>query len=196
MLREIGVIAVLWLVMANPLATTAQPAVLDTAGQALQPGIQYYILPSSTSGGGGLTLVDRNGSCPLYVGQAAQADATGLPVLFNPFVSDETIIRESSDFAISFFASSTCKQPTDWALDNESDPNMTGRMLITTRAENAPSDFFRILRDGNAYKLNYCPTDVCPICRFRCGDIGVSTENRIRLLALYVQALPVVFRRV
>ncbi|KAF9610989.1 hypothetical protein IFM89_026269 [Coptis chinensis] len=60
---------------------------------------------------------------------------------------------------------------------------MTGRMLITTRAENAPSDFFRILRDGNAYKLNYCPTDVCPICRFRCGDIGVSTENRIRLLA-------------
>ncbi|KAF9610991.1 hypothetical protein IFM89_026271 [Coptis chinensis] len=94
--------AVLWLVMANPLATTAQPAVLDTAGQALQPGIQYYILPSTTSGGGGLTLVDRNGSCPLYVGQAAQADATGLPVLFNPFVSDETIIRESSDFAISF----------------------------------------------------------------------------------------------
>ncbi|KAF5185848.1 Kunitz trypsin inhibitor [Thalictrum thalictroides] len=190
----ISVVGLLLLVIANPIATTAQPAVLDITGQALEPGVQYHILPSGSSGGGA-TLVNPNASCPLYIGLENRAPATGLPVLFLPFVSDESIIRESSDFSLSFFASSACDQPTDWALDNESDPTMTGRMLIRTGQENAPSDFFRILRDGNAYKLHFCPTDVCPNCRFRCGDIGVSVENGKRLLALYVPALSVVFQR-
>ncbi|KAL5706203.1 hypothetical protein ACHQM5_024403 [Ranunculus cassubicifolius] len=181
-------LGLLLLFITNPLLTTAQlPAVLDTTGQPLEPGVQYYILPSTASRGGA-TLVNRNGSCPLYVGLEARAGATGLPVLFNPFVSDESVIRESSNFALSFDASSICNQPTDWARDGGSG----ARVLITTRRENAPSDFFRIERDGNAYKLGYCPDSVG---RPRCGDVGVSVENGRRLLALYVPALTVVFRR-
>lgn len=44
------------------------PPVLDTNGQALQRGLEYYILPEDNATGGGLTLVERNDSCPLYVG--------------------------------------------------------------------------------------------------------------------------------
>ncbi|KAF5176423.1 Kunitz trypsin inhibitor [Thalictrum thalictroides] len=193
----ISVVGLLLLVIANPIATTAQPAVLDITGQALEPGVQYHILPSGSSGGGA-TLVNPNASCPLYIGLENRAPATGLPVIIVPFVSDELIIRESSDFTLYFAASSACDdQRTDWQLDTESDPTMSGRMLIRTGQENASSYFFyfRILRDGNAYKLHYCPTDVCTDCIFRCGDIGVSVENGKRLLALYVPALSVVFQR-
>ncbi|KAF9608631.1 hypothetical protein IFM89_010116 [Coptis chinensis] len=199
MLNVIGVVSLLLFVITYPLSILAQgtiPPVLDTTGQPLQAGTQYYILPASTRNGGGVTLVDRNASCPFFVGQEDRIGSTGLPAIFTPSLATETVIGESRDFRIRFDASTICVQSTEWAL--ESSPASTQRTLITTGAGDRAGVPLRIDRNGSGYKLVFCPAcprppSVCP--RPRCGDVGVYVENRRRLLALYVPALPVVFRK-
>ncbi|KAB2605468.1 aspartic protease inhibitor 11-like [Pyrus ussuriensis x Pyrus communis] len=45
---------------------TAGSPVLDTTGQPLQRGVEYYIKPAVTENGG--RLIDRrNGTCPFYI---------------------------------------------------------------------------------------------------------------------------------
>ncbi|XP_034683871.1 alpha-amylase/subtilisin inhibitor-like [Vitis riparia] len=194
MLRLIGAVGYIWLVMA--ISSVAQRCndtnspVLDTSGQALQRGVEYYILPSSNSSGGGLTLINRNGSCPLYVGQEDQASSQGYTVTFAPFFEQETIIRESRDFSVQFVASTICIQSTAWRL-GERDPE-TQRRLIVTGGE---TGYFRIERNGEGYYLAWCPTDVCPICKFDCGSAGILVQNGKRLLALDGPVLSVVFMR-
>ena len=60
------------LVMA--ISAVAQPSsspapMLDSVGRPLQHGVEYYINPAITDSGGCFTLINRNGSCPFYVGQ-------------------------------------------------------------------------------------------------------------------------------
>ncbi|KAF9610987.1 hypothetical protein IFM89_026267 [Coptis chinensis] len=201
MLNVIGVVSLLLFVIADPLSILAQgtiPPVLDTTGQPLQAGTQYYILPASTHNGGGVTLVNRNASCPFFVGQEDRIGSTGLPVIFTPSLATETVIGESRDFRIRFNASTICVQSTEWAL--ESNPASTQRTLITTGAGNRAGVSLQIDRNGSGYKLGFCPEcrpprppRVCP--KPRCGDVGVYVENGRRLLALYAPALPVVFRK-
>ncbi|KAF5185847.1 Kunitz trypsin inhibitor [Thalictrum thalictroides] len=185
----------LWFVLANPLFIVAQPPtpVLDTAGQPLRAGAGYYIVPNASNRGGTVTLVSRNNSCPLFVGQENTVGAAGLPVIFTPDIAS-AIIGESRDFTVTFDASTTCIQSTEWAL--ESNPSSQERTLITTGVGSARKLYLRIDRDANGYKLVFCPSN-CPTCRFRCGDVGVYTDRTgMRILALYYPpALPVVFRR-
>ncbi|KAF8398661.1 hypothetical protein HHK36_014516 [Tetracentron sinense] len=200
MLRLIATLSFLWLVMAIAVAqpsNEANPPVLDTAGQALESGVEYYILPdtnqtggSDNVNGGGLTLVNRNGSCPLYVGQENLVGSAGLPVIFTPFFAGETIIRRSRDFSVYFSASTICVQSTAWKLEG-SDPETERRLIVT----GADQSYFRVEGDGNGYELRWCPNDVCPLCRINCGYVGVLIENGKRLLALDGPALPVVFRK-
>ncbi|KDO77364.1 hypothetical protein CISIN_1g0437192mg, partial [Citrus sinensis] len=167
------------------------PPVLDTNGQALQRGLEYYILPEDNATGGGLTLVERNDSCPLYVGQKETSGSEGLfPVTFSPFVGEENIVRESHDFIVTFSAFTTCIQSTAWRV-GESDPK-TGRRFIVT---GGVPGFFRIDRNGTSYNLGWCPSMACPNCRLRCGFAGILIENGKRLLALDGPALPFVFKR-
>ncbi|KAF5176424.1 Kunitz trypsin inhibitor [Thalictrum thalictroides] len=196
LLKLLGAVTLLWLVLANPLFIVAQTLtpVLDTAGQPLRPGPRYYIVPNASNRGGTVTLVTRNNSCPLFVGQENSVGAAGLPVIFSPDIPSPTI-GESRDVAIRFDASTTCVQSTEWAL--ESNPSSQERTLITTKIGNANRRLWlRIDRDANGYKLVFCPSN-CPTCRFRCGDVGVYTEKSgRRILALYYPpALPVVFRK-
>ncbi|KAJ9702951.1 hypothetical protein PVL29_004624 [Vitis rotundifolia] len=194
MLRLIGAVGYIWLVMV--ISSVAQPSndtnspVLDTSGQALQRGVEYYILPSTNSSGGGLTLIDRNGSCPLYVGQEDQASSQGFAVTFAPFFEQETIIRESRDFSVQFVAVTICIQSTAWRL-GETDPETLRRLIVT----GGETGYFRIERNGEGYYLAWCPTDVCPICKFDCGSAGILVENGKRLLALDGPVLSVVFKR-
>ncbi|PIA46862.1 hypothetical protein AQUCO_01500418v1 [Aquilegia coerulea] len=159
---------------------------------SLRAGRGYYIVPSGNRGGA-VTLVTRNSSCPLFVGQENPTGAAGLPVIFTPDIPSATI-GESRDFTATFDASTTCVQSTEWAL--ESNPSSQEYTLITTRIGNANRLYLRIDRDANGYKLVFCPSN-CPTCRYRCGEVGVYTEKTGRkLLALYyAPALPVVFRR-
>ncbi|KAK9937747.1 hypothetical protein M0R45_014519 [Rubus argutus] len=192
----------IWLVMA--MATVAQESapVLDTSGQALQSGVDYYIKPAITDSGGRFTLIDRNDSCPLYVGQENTSGPEGFPVTFAPFAEGETVVREIRDQKITFSASTICVQSTAWKV-GETDSETQRRLIVTGVDENeglpGPArNYFRINKradiDG-AYYLQWCPTEVCPTCRFICGDVGALVENDKRLLALDGSVLPVVFER-
>ncbi|KAJ6951422.1 alpha-amylase/subtilisin inhibitor-like [Populus alba x Populus x berolinensis] len=199
MLRLIGSLSFIWLLMAISTVAQPWPPVLDADGQPLRSGVEYYVLPGVTDVGGGLTLVDRNGSCPLYVGQEPLAPmvSRGIPVVFTPRVGD-TIIRESRDFTVAFSGASTCVQSTAWMVGEENPE--TRRRYVVTGTEPRPSStlwYFNIENNGQGvYALRWCPnclTTNCP--RPRCGSAGVIDENRRRLLALDGPAFPFIFRR-
>ncbi|EEF36477.1 kunitz type trypsin inhibitor 111 [Ricinus communis] len=183
----------IWLV-SMVIGTAAQPAVLDTDGQPLQSGVEYYVLPGITDVAGGLTLVDPNDSCPLYVGQEpiAPVVSQGFPVIFKPFADGETIIRESRDLTVTFQAGSVCVQSTAWTV-GKVNPE-TGRRYIVTAGE---ADYFNIRKNGGVYNFVWCPAESCPTCgRPRCGSAGIVIENDKRLLVLDGPAFPFRFRRV
>ncbi|XP_058075922.1 kunitz type trypsin inhibitor 104-like [Magnolia sinica] len=200
MVRVTSCLSYLWLLVAVPSAVIAQsspntnPAVLDVAGQPLLPGVEYYVLPDTQRGatGGGLTLINRNESCPLYVGQHSRS-STGLPVIFTPFFASETVIYEDADFTVQFAAVTICAQSTQWELDESELSN--GSVLIRTGTDPLYLRIPTKETDGDGYRLYFCPTTVCPICKYNCGNVTVVNEDGKRLLALYGPALPVVFRR-
>ncbi|KAJ7948813.1 Kunitz type trypsin inhibitor [Quillaja saponaria] len=216
-MRFIGSLSLIWLFLATAALAQANDPVLDTTGQALQRGQEYYIKPAVTELGGRFTLIDRNSSCPLFVGQVGSqigqigrvggenVTATeGLPVVFTPFEEGERVIRVNRDFSVAFSAFTTCAQSTTWKV-GERDTE-TGRRLIVTGAvsEESPvwkaGSYFRIEEcqsagGGNIYNLAWCPTEVCPSCRLRCGAIGNLVENRKILSALDGNVLPVEFER-
>ncbi|PQQ18712.1 alpha-amylase/subtilisin inhibitor-like [Prunus yedoensis var. nudiflora] len=177
----------LWLVMA--IATVAQTSddsnapVLDTSGQALQVGVEYYIKPAITDNGGRFTLINRNDSCPLYVGQENVSGPEGYPVTFAPFVEGETV-------------------STAWKL-GETDEVTQRRLIVTGEDQNqgiaGPArNYFRVNKQAapeGVYNLEWCPTELCPTCRFICGSAGALVENGKRLIALDGSVLPVVFER-
>nr|CAN82891.1 hypothetical protein VITISV_005058 [Vitis vinifera] len=168
----------IWLVMA--ISSVAQPSndtnspVLDTSGQALQRGVEYYILPSTNSSGGGLTLNQSQWVVPVVCWSGRPSFLTRLSCYIR------TILRARDDYQGS----------TAWRL-GERDPE-TQRRLIVTGGE---TGYFRIERNGEGYYLAWCPTDVCPICKFDCGSAGILVENGKRLLALDGPVLSVVFKR-
>lgn len=195
MLRLTGIsLSLAWLFMA--VSTMAQtPAVLDTDGHPLKRGVEYYVLPAATDIAGGLTLVNRTGSCPLYVGQEPlpTAATTGLPVIFTPLAAGESTITEGMDFTVAFSAATVCVQSTTWSIGEED--TETSRRLIVSGGEQG--DFFRIDKNDGLYNIGWCPRcsgTNCP--RPRCGSVGILIENGIRLLALDGAAFPFQFRRV
>ncbi|KAB1216373.1 Alpha-amylase/subtilisin inhibitor [Morella rubra] len=101
------------------ISAVAQPSsspapVLDSAGRPLEHGVEYYINPAISDNGGRFTLIDRNGSCALYVGQENVSGLAGLPVIFTPFNENETVTRENRDFRVVFSAATICVQSTAW----------------------------------------------------------------------------------
>ncbi|CAN1137046.1 Kunitz type trypsin inhibitor 104 [Linum perenne] len=195
-IRIVQTLSLIWLFMAIS-ATAQSPAILDTTGQPLMRGVDYYILPAITDVAGGLTLVRRNSttSCPLTVGQAplAQTVSQGLPATFAPFAAGDNIIRESRDLTVTFSAASICVQSTRWAIGSED--AQTRRRFIATGSQ---PTYFRIDRNTttNAYELVYCPGESCPNCgRPRCGAAGILVRGGTRFLALDGPAFPFRFRR-
>ncbi|KAL4594866.1 hypothetical protein ACB092_12G050300 [Castanea dentata] len=202
-MRLIGSLSCIMLVMA--ISAVAQPSsspapVLDSAGRPIQRGVEYYINPAITDNGGRFTLIDRNDSCPLYVGQEnGYGSGSGLPVIFTPFVEGETVIRENRDFRVVFSAATICVQSTAWKL-GETDPETKRRLIVTgeDQSTRGTANYFRIEKasvGGDIYQISWCPTDVCPTCRFNCGTVGNLVENGKRLLALDGNVIPVTFER-
>ncbi|KAL6196664.1 hypothetical protein ACLB2K_032278 [Fragaria x ananassa] len=192
----------MWLVMAMVTSAPDNAPVLDTSGQALQSGVDYYIKPAITDIGGRFTLIDRNDSCPLYVGQKNTSGSEDFPVTFAPFVEGETVVREGRDQKITFSAFTICVQSTAWKV-GEKQSETQRRLIVTGIDQNEgiagpAGNYFRINKDADidgVYSLQWCPTELCPTCRFICGDVGALIENGKRLLALDGSALPVVFER-
>ncbi|KAB1216374.1 Alpha-amylase/subtilisin inhibitor [Morella rubra] len=186
------------------ISAVAQPSsfpapVHDSAGRPLQRGVEYYINPAITDNGGRFTLIDRNGSCPFYVGQENVSGLDGFRVIFTPFDENETVIRENEDFRVVFSASTICVQSTAWKV-GETDPETNRRLIVTGEDQSRLStgNYFRIAASAagdGIYEIQWCPTDVCPTCRFICGTAGGLVENGKRLLALDGSVLPVTFER-
>ncbi|KAM7482858.1 hypothetical protein LguiB_007441 [Lonicera macranthoides] len=178
------------------LADDALDPVLDTAGNQLRPGTNYYILPAVRGRGGGLTLAStRNETCPLDVVQAQTEVDNGLPVTFSPFNGDN-VVRVSTEQNIKFSAATVCTQSTVWRLENvEGERVVTTGGVVGNPGRETLSNWFNIEKDGDDYKFVYCP-GVCDICRPACGNIGVVVENgRRRLVSLSEVPLKVVFKK-
>ena len=143
----------IWLI-AMAIAATAQNPVLDTTGRPLRRGVEYYIKPAITDNGGRFTLINRNNSCPLYVGQENSSAAKGLPVTFAPFFEDQNVVREARDFKVAFAALTICGQSTTWQLDGE---------LIGTGDDGGLGSYFYISTGqvDNTYFIGWCPQDAC-----------------------------------
>ncbi|XP_020227907.1 alpha-amylase/subtilisin inhibitor [Cajanus cajan] len=180
------------IIATTALAQSTNTPVLDTKGHPLERGKDYYIKPAITDNGGRATLLSRNSPCPLYVGQENSDAEEGLPVFFNPFDEAENIVRVNRDFKVAFNASTTCIQGTGWRL-SERDAK-SGRRLIVASGNDS---YFRIVeaQSEGIYNIRWCPTDVCPYCKFDCGTVGNLRENGKILLALDGNTLPVVFER-
>ncbi|GMY33452.1 alpha-amylase/subtilisin inhibitor-like [Fagus crenata] len=201
-MKLIGSLSFIWLVMA--ISAVAQPSsspapVLDNAGRALERGVEYYINPAITDSGGRFTLINRTGLCPFYVGQENVSGLEGFPVTFTPFIEGETVIRENGDLRIVFSAATICVQSTAWKL-GERDPETERRLIVTGEDQSSRStgNYFRIVKASvgtNIYEISWCPTQVCPICRFDCGTVGNLVENGKRLSALDGGVIPVQFER-
>lgn len=77
--------------------------------------------------------------------------------------------------------------------------NTNKRVMVTGEDQGRLSlgNYFRIVAGAAAgngiYQIQWCPTEVCSICRFICGTAGGLVENGKRLLALNGSVLPVTF---
>lgn len=201
----------IWLiVMAAKFAATARhddsnAPVLDTAGKPLRRGVEYFIYPAASESGGPFTLIDRDGSCPFYVGQR-NVTADGIPVTFAPYVEGDNVVRKLKNFKVAFSGATSCVQSTTWKVGGFD--AVSGRRLIGTGDVAAPGfdNYFYIStfqEFDNIYTLEWCPAELCPTCFFICGSVGLLFENGQRLFALdgngsgfpFTGTFPVVFER-
>ncbi|GAU29344.1 hypothetical protein TSUD_31500 [Trifolium subterraneum] len=179
-------------------ASIADQFVIDTNGEPVDEGDEYFIRPP-ISGTGRITLVSRNGSCPLNVGleNPDLRHIHGLTVVFRPFVHYDGNVRLNRDMRILFIAPTICGQSTYWKL-GEKDAT-SGRRLIITGIDDSTiesfDNFFRIVqtRTKGIYNIQWCPRELCPTCMLECGTVGIIREKGKILLALGSGAIPVVF---
>ncbi|KAK7405371.1 hypothetical protein VNO78_06623 [Psophocarpus tetragonolobus] len=192
-----------WLFTATPSLAQSNQYVLDTNGERVDSDDEYYIRPAITDNGGRFTLINRNGSCPLYVGLENTDTPQGYPVKFTPFAhnnnDDDDDIRVNRDLRVTFDeVSTTCINSNEWRV-GENDTRSGRRLIITGRDNTTGSygNYFRIVETQNAsiYNIEWCPTEVCPTCRFICGTGGILRENGRILFALDGTPLPVVFQK-
>ncbi|KAL3512418.1 hypothetical protein ACH5RR_025135 [Cinchona calisaya] len=177
-------------------------AVLDTSGQQLRRGVNYYILPANRRNGGGLTLANgRNGSCPYEIVQALNQGANGLPLRFSP-INNDSIIRENTDnniWFVNFSSPIVCPQSNVWQLvaDGESPPPyfVTIGGVEGNPGRDTLPNWFQIQKYEDAYQIVYCPNIPCQPCRVLCGNIGIFVDNGRRRLAINQPPFKVVFRR-
>ena len=197
-MKLIGSLSFIWLAMAI-VATSGQELgtpVYDTSGQPLQRGVEYIIKVPIDS----LTLINRNvSSCPFYVG-LQNVTANEIPVTFSPFEEDESIVRLNKNFKVTFSGVTPCAQSTTWKVGQGESDMVNGRRLITTGDDAGYNNYFYLVLGGdfiNNYRMEWCPTELCPTCRFRCGSVGSLSENGKEFVALDGSpALSLVFERV
>ncbi|TKY56560.1 Miraculin protein [Spatholobus suberectus] len=122
----------------------------------------------------------------------------GYSMKFTPFANDDDEVRVNRDLRVAFQAFSTCVQSTEWRL-GENDTTSGRRLIITGRDDGRGSygNYFRIVETQSAgiYNIEWCPTEVCPTCRFICGTGGILRENGRILLGLDGTPLPVEFQK-
>ena len=183
------------------LADNAPEAVRDTSGNEVRSGLEYYILPVTRGRSGGLTLApNRNGSCPFDVVQDQNKASNGHPLTFTPVDPKKGIIRVTTDLNIKFSAATKCPQSTVWQLA-DFDESIRQSLVTTGGVEGNPgcstlSNWFKIEKYEDAYKLVFCPSVCDTTFQVLCTDIGIYTDNGVRRLALSDKPFMVMFKKV
>ncbi|MCD7461727.1 hypothetical protein HAX54_046906 [Datura stramonium] len=168
-------------------AQNVSEPVLDVSGKAVVKGSNYFILPAGRGNNddGGLDVSSiRNRTNPLVVSQNTQSSVGG-SLQFSPLDPEENTVRLSTDLNVKFMSIIISDSSTVWTVNNEIIPQRY--VVAVGGVEGNPgrdtlSNWFKIDKYEDAYKLVYCP-GVCETCRPFCGDIGILVEpNNKRVL--------------
>ncbi|KAI4351993.1 hypothetical protein L6164_006286 [Bauhinia variegata] len=148
--------------------------VLDTSGEPLVPGAEYYILPRIFAIGGGLSLAKtRNKSCPVDVIQEISEVENGMPLKITP-IPRIGIVTTGILLKVSFTSTPNCTQSSEWMLVKDDSSWLVG---IGGPEDHSGSEtltgWFKIEEYEKAYKLMFCPIFTAPIC----GDIGIYVDE-------------------
>ncbi|KAL5081258.1 hypothetical protein RYX36_009679 [Vicia faba] len=190
-------------------ADASNDQVVDTFGKKLRADANYYILPVSPiykcgpydkcrSSGSSLALANIGKSCPFDV--VIVDKYQGLPLTFTPVNPKKGVIRVSTDLNIKFASRPTCLHHSMvWTLDSF---NVSKRQwfVITGGVVGNPdwetiNNWFKIEKDGDAYKLVFCPS-VVQSFKHLCKNVGVFVdENGNKRLALSDVPLKVKFQQ-
>lgn len=174
--------------------------VVDTSGNILRVGANYYIIPNPTTkcsifskykGNNGLVLakVAANKTFPLDV-LVVEGQQLGQPLTFTPIHDQKkgAPVRVSTDLNIEFSMQTSCSQSNVWKIDHFD--RATRKWFVTTGGVvghpswRTISNWFKIEKYDGDYKLVSCPT-FCAYCKVQCRDIGVyEDQNGNKRLAL------------
>ncbi|XP_022733898.1 21 kDa seed protein-like [Durio zibethinus] len=184
-------------------ANAKNEPVLDTDGDELRAGEQYYVVSAIWGAGGGGLALGRltDQKCPEIVVQRRSDLDYGTPVVFYNLDTKDDIVRRSTDLNIQFvpIRDRLCLTSTVWKIDDYD--TSTGKWWVTTDgvignpSPQTLQSWFKIEKSGNlGYKFNFCPS-VCESCVTLCNDIGrYGHDGQIRL-ALGENAWPFVFKK-
>ncbi|XP_028805595.1 miraculin-like [Neltuma alba] len=156
-------------------ANAAPEQVVDTSGKVVRAGANYYVIPAN---GGGLALASIGEECPLDV--VAVQGYSGQPLSFTPVNPKKGVVRVSTDLNVVFSADTDCPQSNVWKLDDYD--YAAGQWFVTTGGVTGNpgwqtvSNWFKIEKYEDSYKLMYCPT-VCSYCTVQCRDIGIHVDS-------------------
>lgn len=181
----------------NNAAPSFPSDVLDTDGNPLIQGTEYYIFPANDSAySGGITLGKAgNSKCPLNVVQNKYQ--LGIPVKFTIPESPDSIISTGYDFEIQFTDKPDCAKSSEWLVFVDSTTKLRyvgiggpendhgvetidGRFVITK------------YRSESSYSLSFCFER-----SGECAPLGLkefnSKEGTSRLVLKSVADFPVEF---
>ncbi|KAK8590150.1 hypothetical protein V6N13_088931 [Hibiscus sabdariffa] len=202
-------LAFTFLFLGSSIASDEPEAVVDTSGQVLRAGVNYYVVPAvhGHGGGFGLNSASNLSLCPLFVVQEQLEGTHGLPLYFSPVAVsvEQSVVRESTDVKVTFNAPTICIQGTLWLLVYDGSIQMfaVGTHEVDGNPHPHPhphpgrqtlNSWFKIKKFDDGYKLVFCPS-VCDTHPPVCGDLGVVIVNGYRRLVLTDDPLKVVFRR-
>ncbi|CAN6463345.1 unnamed protein product [Victoria cruziana] len=192
-------LGVLFLVFGAAFRRETSPPVVDAEGRQLKSGARYYMVPLQRDRLRGFFSGSRNGTwCPMYVKQAPAAFSDGILVNFAPVAGGKTV-RLSTDLNIEFYESNTCPEKPVWTLAPVD--RLSGQRFVRlggvvgNPGPATTNNWFKIEKDGDNYKLVFCPR-VCETCKQEdCGDLGVYRDVYDRWLVLGGRPLTVKFKR-
>jgi len=143
------------------LAFSNDEQVLDTNGNPLIPGGEYYIFPATQDPcKGGLRIAKTGDSkCPITILQ--NENITGLPVKFTIQGISNDVILTGTDLQIEFTKKPNCVKSSQWLMFLDYDAS-TFNVIIGAFNPEIPevlSDTFYIQKYENAYKLGVCIDD-------------------------------------
>lgn len=180
-------------------AGAAPAPAVDMSGNQVEAGVWYYMLPIQKSTYRGFfSGAQYNTTCPIYINEAPKR-FPGLAAKLWP-VDGGSTVRLSTDLNVELYETNQCPEKPIWTLAPRDEK--TGlRFVRYGGVIGSPglatlNNWFRIEKDGDYYKLVFCPTSVCNTCKdVVCGDLGIYTGGYNRWLVMGGQHFSIRFKK-